>query len=59
MSNNGPKTPGRPQKYVDGTLVDCSDEDIAQMEADKAAAAEEPTTKPAPQEQPHGQRRTK
>jgi cytochrome c553 len=58
MSSNGTKAPERPQKYVNGVLMDCSDEDIAQIEADKAAAIE-PAAKPAPQEQPHGQRRTK
>lgn len=29
-----------PQKLVDGVLVDCTPEDIAQMEADRKAAAE-------------------
>ena len=32
---------GRPKKYVDGVLMDCTDADIAQMEADRKAVEEE------------------
>jgi cytochrome c553 len=58
MSNNGSKMPGRPQKYVDGVLMDCSDADIAQIAAERAAnaPAEPPPPPPEPKEKSRAKR---